>query len=241
MAFQFHSLVFERPGAAGHGYGLFDAPPTKDSRPKSDNILPKFAGQLADRNPSAKVFNVNSVGFIVCLLGPCGPSTVFWSVVAIYVNAVNGMFGRRLVSHVSDEVLKSPPTAAHGYPPASVVAITSNIGLIAAVQHRPPRHIFWGFLSTPAAVSVLRDCRRHSLPLSAPATLGHAGPYGIRISHSLVPARALASPHALADILHDREMIEGFSSDIHESSNVLFHANTIAKHLRPTAAPWGWN
>lgn len=106
---------------------------------------PGNSGPLAQGKCSVVMRKPSIISRVVGLGFWCRPSAVLWCVVAIVVDAVETVTGRRLRSHVLDEVLeRSLPSLADfdSAPPIAVVVRAFLVG--APVDHAVPADVFRG-------------------------------------------------------------------------------------------------
>src|SRR2546423_1848549 len=88
------------------------------------NLLNDRDGQLGGRG-------------VLRLLVASGPTAIPGLVAAVVVDAIDGMFGRRLASHVGEECWEAVrPTFAHG-DPASAIAIGARMHVACAALLHP--------------------------------------------------------------------------------------------------------
>lgn len=112
------------------------------SYPVANNVQP--VAKVSVPRGRAKCFTVNGymVGgaSVVGLFSHSRPSTVVWGVVAIIVDALNGVLRGWLFSHVGQKVgrtlITKPPTANLDSAPA-VSVVHGVFGVVAPVQHSP--------------------------------------------------------------------------------------------------------
>ena len=69
----------------------------------------------------------------------CRPSTIAWLVIAIVINTLNGMFWRRLWSHISKECLETLPLVTYGDTTPAINGILRRMWVSATGQHCSPR------------------------------------------------------------------------------------------------------
>ena len=100
------------------------------------------------------------------------PSAVLGAVPAVVVDAVDGVRGRRLRSHVRKEALERlAPPLAHGDPAPAIGGERLAAGVAAAILHRLPRLVFFRRATHAASVgrSVFPGARRCRLAPETPA------------------------------------------------------------------------
>lgn len=86
------------------------------------------------------------------------PSTVFWGVIAIVIDAIKGVLCAWARPHIGKEILKSGPAVTNLNAPSSIVFVRSMFRKFAASLHSVPYLIFGGGL--PAALNRLRHAVR---------------------------------------------------------------------------------
>lgn len=78
---------------------------------------------------------------ITILYASGSPPAILRAIRAAVINAVNGMFWGRLVTHVSEEVSEFTPPSANIYTSTAVITKESIFRVIAAISHSTPRSI----------------------------------------------------------------------------------------------------
>jgi hypothetical protein len=166
------------------GYGIERRPaPVKPScdGSKRDSIgFYPFDNQF-----TLAVYCKHSIGRLVSvLLLRCGPTAIRKLIVAVYFNAVKGMFVGRRLSHISKESVKGGPSFANFDTPSAIIRILGVTRIAAAIVHLLPDCID-ARLSHP--VSLAANPLQASTGLSATSQI-----YRGYVSH--LPARTLATP-----------------------------------------------
>lgn len=82
------------------------------------------------------------------LLFPSRPSAIFRAIVAVVVDAINRVTGRRARTHVQKERFKFIPSIADANPASSVVTVCAAVGVSATVPQRQPGVVLRGFCSS---------------------------------------------------------------------------------------------
>lgn len=85
----------------------------------------------------------NALSLIAILLAAGCPATIVWGVIAVVVDAVNGVIGRWLWTHVENKIAENTPPLADCDAAFPVVLIIAAIRVIAALKHVRPCSIFW--------------------------------------------------------------------------------------------------
>lgn len=89
------------------------------------------------------------------LFGSC-PTTIFWFIISIIIDAINAMNFGRLQSHICDKVCKIMPPFANFYPPTSIAIIFIILGVVAPAAQKTPRIIFWYMTQSVSSSSITR-------------------------------------------------------------------------------------
>ena len=85
---------------------------------------------------------------IIVLFDPCSPATIPRLVIAVVVDAIDGVFRARPWPHIGQEVFELSPTLTHGDPAATPIFIVLRIGIIAAPAQLRPTLILRGVLAS---------------------------------------------------------------------------------------------
>jgi hypothetical protein len=105
----------------------------------------KFSGPLTNCLCSAIESDRLTAAAIVILLGACRPSAIVRCVVAIGVDAINGMMRTWSAAHIGKEVLKTVlPSVANSNTAAAIIGVPDVRWGIASGFHGNPRAIFGG-------------------------------------------------------------------------------------------------
>ena len=132
-----------------------------------------------------------SHSFVGALFGACSPSTIFWCVITIVINAVNSVFTGRLVSHIINKCLGAvKPPITNCYASTSVVIKSHVVGVSASFNHAPPRIKKWMFSQSMCSSGI---AEYFLLQASARLASSIGKPFGI--TDSLVATDADAVPH----------------------------------------------
>ncbi len=67
---------------------------------------------------------------VALLLFGRSPSAVARLIIAVVVDTINGVAGRRLFAHVGKEILKLLPAVANGDPPTAPIVVAGEIGVL---------------------------------------------------------------------------------------------------------------
>lgn len=118
-----------------------------------------------------KVSNLNIYSGVVKLLASCSPSTVAGFVIAVVVDAIQGIFRGRPVSYVGIEVLKFLPPFANGDSSSAIEPIADVRRLQAARDHAAPNSVDVVAGFAVGSVPVTKDFPNH-LMMEAPAGCG---------------------------------------------------------------------
>jgi len=129
---------------------------------------------------------------------PGRPTAVGRLVMAVVINAINGMFGRRPSAHVLNKSgVGLAPAVADANTTATVMTIANVIRVTASGFHALPDFILWrGFPACALAVRAVRDSRVFSS--QATATLCPTGTQRSGLGHDRPSAFAMAKPSAIA-------------------------------------------
>lgn len=139
------------------------------------------------------------VASIAMLLDRGRPAAVSRLVIAVIVNPVNRVLGRRARPHIREEVLEGSPAIAHGDTSPAVVPVSGDVGIRASRPHAGPDSIHFGRLAANAMTvfrSLLPDLI--SGALGAPARDAPSVAKVIDCSESFGAAIALTAPDDLA-------------------------------------------
>lgn len=79
---------------------------------------------------------------VICLLLWCSPSAITKKIAPIIIYSVKRVFGRRPISHISIEVIKSIPTFTDCNSSATISSIVRNVFISASIEHIAPDSIF---------------------------------------------------------------------------------------------------
>lgn len=143
--------------------GSFDIPTVdKDSRIECARVKADRQCPLPTRPAISVVFDelcrACSLSLVDTLFGLRRPSAIFRAVVAIVVDAVNGMLLRRARSHVSEKRRKGfVPRVAYSNAPAAVAGVGLRASVIAPRAHVYPALILRCCACLFAGVSVLAN------------------------------------------------------------------------------------
>lgn len=106
-------------------------------------IHTRSACPLTNRHGSVVVRDVTTVGAVIALFSNGRPSAIVRRVIAVVVNAVDGMFRGWARSHVLIEGIKGiAPTLTNLNAPAAIARVSIYCRIVAAIQHRIPRRVF---------------------------------------------------------------------------------------------------
>jgi hypothetical protein len=152
------------------------------------------------------------------LLGNGGPSAIFWRVITVVINTVEGL-AFRFMSHVGEERLKILPRLAYGYASSAISVIAAVGRLRAASQHVAPNRICGSVWSTDKRSSRVPMC---DIGIAAP--LATRTPTALRFSADerrpedtfSVPALASANPSPMVRFVYvqDGPPAEPLSCDV---------------------------
>jgi len=133
---------------------------------------------------------------VASLLRPSGPLAVILRISKRVVDSLNTVFGRWSRSHIFVKRRKRfPPVVANPNVSTPVITILAIVGVIAALEHAPPRFVFGRMAHSMSGVP-----SRDRLVLEAPATL-RASFAKTCASHGVfLTAVAFATPCGLAAI-----------------------------------------
>lgn len=195
------------PNIQGFSKGAFHRPPPIDAGVNS------ACSKIFNSRPRSKMVRLASdcysdvVSFVGRLREVIGPAAIAWIVAFAIVHSFDAGVDRRL-SHIGNEVLKSPPSLAHGYSATAITEVRRSIRVLASCYHSAPYLISARF-ALPVRPSRFR-CARF---LEAAARLASSGaqPFGENVYHftTVTPTRPL---ERFAVRLHRRKSYESAKS-----------------------------
>ena len=117
-----------------------------------------------------------SLALVKTLFFRCGPTTIAGLIVPVVIDAVDAMFGRGAVAHISQEVLEGvTPALADRNPAATVPRPVFTLRVCAAIDHMSPRSIFRGTPLSSACMTMLQTCLCRPFSLQTAAALRMSG------------------------------------------------------------------
>ncbi len=120
-----------------------------------------FASPLTDTHSLPVVRKHSHPPAVVALFHLCRPSAVIGLIITVIVNAINAVVGRRLWSHVGQEVEERIlPPLAHRNPTPSIKMVLGVSRVVAALPHGPPARVFRAFrlpLNTPVITTTRKN------------------------------------------------------------------------------------
>lgn len=148
---------------------------------------------------------------VAALLLKGGPSAVLWAIVAVLINAVDGMLGRRATAHVGQKVVERLPSVADTNASETVVLGVSLVCSAASLSHVFPAQVLWAFV---ALASLAMGDGVWFFTLSAPATGGY--PVSEVGAHDLPNCSAVTAtkPAIAMNMLHHGPSSKPLSSQI---------------------------
>ncbi len=162
--------------------------------------------------------NITTARGMLILFLACCPTAIARFVVAIVVDSVNGVFGRRLFAHVRPEDSELvPPCVTDGNAPAAVVLISRIVRIVAAIFHGLPGSIFCGIPS-----SMFSD----GVHMETAATLRRTDPHGFGLFNHCLAAGAVALPVISEMSFNDRKASINVSCEID-----AYHLHSVAYYL----------
>ncbi len=95
------------------------------------------------KSTSSRITRRPTVSGVLVLLASRGPSAILGRVVAVVINAIDGVRLRRAPAHIGQEVLEGmQPAGANLNPAPAVIREADAFRVIAAGFHREPRRVF---------------------------------------------------------------------------------------------------
>ncbi len=198
-------------------------------------IKPKELCQFAEGHRFTIPPNENSRSFISALLFTCSPSAVFWGIMAIVVDSLNGHIWARLGSHIQNEIMEIGPAFAYPDSPAAIIFIMLTIPILAAVFHLAPGFIF-GTWAAMLGMAVRQPWRigPYAVCSFATTTLRVTGLQESGFHNKIISADAMAVPccrptgFCSVETLY-RKATEGFSNQVMLFWSNVRHSLIISK------------
>ena len=129
--------------------GFFQGPPTRKPLHKCNVVDTQLSGPFRERLGPTKGCQPTCVSTVTALLTLGGPLTILRGIVAVIVNALNGMRRRGSGAHVRVKIIKAlHPTFAHGDAPTAVIFVLLVLLVSASFAHVCPNPPFWGSTHT---------------------------------------------------------------------------------------------
>jgi len=114
-----------------------------DVRTKAHALRP-----ICEAKRLAVIGNQSIVASITLLLGSRRPSTVFWRIATIIINAFNRVPRRWFTAHVGEKVFVARPALADGDAAFTIVSVLLVLGIIATLFHCDPDAPFSGVITS---------------------------------------------------------------------------------------------
>ncbi len=132
---------------------------------------------------------------VTCLGGLVRPPAVIRSVVAVVIDAVNGVTRARAKPHILEESLEAQPALADAYSSSAVIRVLRSIRVVTPRPHLSPGSVFWRLGSSGG--SVKKPPLRHQFALETATATSLATGKKASQDRCFVPAFTSTKPQRL--------------------------------------------
>lgn len=101
-----------------------------------------LSAQSLKRDDIAVILNKNGIPFVKSLFLYGGPSAVFWAIITVWVNSINGVLLAWPLPHVIKKISKNLPSLANGDASSTVIVPVRFFGIGASFNHTGPNIVY---------------------------------------------------------------------------------------------------